>query len=169
MTSKKTVAISLGIAAIASCLWAWGSASAESKCVNVYVDYGVLKNNSKVTECVPVSQKTNALSVIEDAGLALEGTDKYGSQIVCRVDNLPSPVKPIGIKGHEDYVEYCLDMPAEYAYWAVLIKRAADPLNPVKLDSKWGWAQTGVSEVELNPGDSIGLVFADNENVRFPG
>ena len=151
-------------------LTVWGTVSSTtSKCTNVYVDYGVLDSGSTYTECVQIDTKTTALDVVRSAGLVLDGTDKYGSQIVCRINSLPSAVLPIGIKGHETYVERCTDMPAEFAYWAVLIKRASKPFeSPLDLSVNWGWAQTGIADIELNPGDSIGFVFADNENVRFP-
>jgi hypothetical protein len=128
-------------------------------CVNVYVDYGVLDSNSKSTECVPVSEGANGLEVLTKSGLLIEGTGKYGLQVVCRVNSLPSATRPIGIEGNEDYVETCAEMPAAFAYWAVLVKKGALP---------WGWADTGIDKVTLNPGDSVGLVFAENDNVRFP-
>jgi hypothetical protein len=50
-------------------------------------------------------------------------------------------------------------MPAAFAYWAVIVKKGALP---------WGWADTGIDQVKLETGDSLGLVFVDNENVKFP-
>ena len=81
---------------------------------------------------------------------------------------LPSASEPIGIKGHEDYIESCKDMPAEFAYWAVLEKRKQALPNPADLNAKWAWAQVGVAELALKPGDSLAFVFADNGNVKFP-
>ena len=98
----------------------------------------------------------------------LEGTAKYGNMVVCRLNNLPKVNQPIGVKGHEDYVEECKDMPAEFAYWAVLEKRKQSIPNPADLNSKWAWAQVGVAELALNVGDSVAFVFADNGNLKFP-
>ena len=98
----------------------------------------------------------------------LEGTDKYGDAVVCRLNNLPSASEPIGIKGHEDYIENCKDMPSEFGYWAVLEKRKQALPNPADLNAKWAWAQVGVAELALKPGDSLAFVFADNGNVKFP-
>jgi hypothetical protein len=39
---------------------------------------------------------------------------------------------------------------------------------PLGISGAWGWAQTGINEVYLEPGDAIGLVFADEGDVRFP-
>lgn len=131
----------------------------NKECVNVYVDYGVLDSNAKSTKCISVSGEANGLEVLTKAGLSVEGTGKYGLQIVCRVNSMPSATRPIGIKDHEDYVETCAEMPAAFAYWAVIVKKGALP---------WGWAETGIDKVSLKAGDSVGLVFADNENVKFP-
>jgi hypothetical protein len=50
-------------------------------------------------------------------------------------------------------------MPAAFAYWAVLVKDGVLP---------WGWASTGIDQVTLEAGDSLGLVFFENDNQRFP-
>ena len=126
-------------------------------CVTVYVDYGPLGNGTKSTSCIPVSDKANALDVLANAGLIIEGTQKYGNAVVCRVNNLPDAT-----------AESCTDMPPAEAYWAVLVKEHEIIPIPFNLTGEWGWAQTGVNEVYVNPGDSIGLVFADNGEVKFP-
>jgi len=131
----------------------------NKECVTVLVDYGVLDSKSTSSKCIPVTGKANGLDLLADAGLAIEGTGKYGSQIVCRVNSLPSATSPIGIKDHENYVETCAEMPAAFAYWAVLVKDGALP---------WGWASTGIDQVTLKAGDSLGLVFFENDNQRFP-
>jgi hypothetical protein len=131
----------------------------NKECVNVYVDYGVLDSKAKSSKCIPVNGEANGLKLLTDAGLAIEGTGKYGLQVVCRVNSLPSATRPIGIKDHENYVETCAEMPAAFAYWAVIVKQGVLP---------WGWASTGIEEVKLKAGDSLGLVFVDNENLEFP-
>lgn len=157
----KTKYLSIGIS-LAVVLGGVGIAVATApnkECVNVYVDYGVLDSNAKSTKCIPVSGTANGLAVLSKAGLSVEGTGKYGLQIVCRVNSLPSAIKPIGIKDHEDYVETCAEMPAAFAYWAVIVKKGTLP---------WGWADTGIDKVTLKAGDSVGLVFAQNDDVKFP-
>ena len=146
---------------------AYSVATTPTGCVTVYVDFGVLKNHETVTTCVPAGHTVSAPDALHQAGLQLAGTDKYKGQIVCRVNGLPSAVAPVPVKDHATYVEHCTDMPAAFAYWAVLIKRHENG-NPLDMNTRWGWAQTGVQDVKLHPGDSIGLVFADNDNVRFP-
>lgn len=131
----------------------------SKQCVAVTVDYGVLDQEAKFSKCVPVAKTTGALDVLKNAGITIDGTGKYSSQIACRVNSLPSSTKPVNVKGHENYVETCAEMPAAFAYWAVLVKKGTLP---------WGWAETGIDQVRLDAGDSLGLVFADNDKIRWP-
>jgi len=126
-------------------------------CATVYVDMGPLGDSSKTSMCIPIEKKTPALSLLLWAGYKIEGTEKYGNAIVCRVNGLPDAT-----------AEKCLDMPPEAAYWAVIVKNKQDVPLPWGIGAPWGWAQTGIDKVYLEPGDSIGLVFADNGEVVFP-
>ena len=126
----------------------------EESCINLYVDYGSLDNNTKSTECVGVSTKTNALDILNQANYKIEGTQKYGSAVVCRVNGLPDKT-----------VESCEVMPPENAYWAVIIKKKEIIPFP---NNEWGWAQKGINETYLSPGDSLGLVFSTNGDLKWP-
>lgn len=126
----------------------------KNECINIYVDYGKLDNNTKSTKCVKADDEMNALSVLKVANYKIEGTVKYGDSVVCRVNDLPN-----------SSVESCQTMPPADAYWAVIIKKKQ--VVPIS-GNEWGWAQKGINETYLNPGDSIGLVFSDNGKVRFP-
>lgn len=161
MKNKNLIAL-LAVAGLIAVSFLWTSVShnvAQGNCIEVYVDYGVLDNNKVVTDCVKVEGKIDAMTVLNAAGLYVHGTDKYGLQIVCRLNGLPKGGTPIGIEGHEDYIESCEDMPAEFAYWAILLRHGA---------THWAWADSGIVDIKLEAGDSIGLVFAANENVEFP-
>ena len=126
----------------------------DKPCVNLYVDYGSLDNKAVSTECITVSDKTNALHILDKAQYTIEGTQKYGNAIVCRVNGLPDKT-----------VESCEIMPPEKAFWAVIIKKK-EVIPP--LSTEWGWAQKGINETYLSPGDSLGLVFSTNGEVRWP-
>jgi hypothetical protein len=125
----------------------------NKQCINVYVDYGSLNNGTKVIGCIDAVQHTAALDLLSRSNIKVDGTDKYGLQVVCRVNGLPGPKR-----------ESCSDMPPENAYWAVIIKQNKTGI----LSSKWGWAQTGIDKVYLNPGDSLGLVFTENGDIKWP-
>jgi hypothetical protein len=126
----------------------------NDSCVNLYVDYGQLDNGAKLTKCIDVSTKTNALDLLKSANLTIEGTKKYGDGVVCRVNGLP-----------DETIEKCEDMPPAKAYWAIIVKEKK--LIPFP-KSEWGWGQLAINQQYLNPGDSIGLVWANDGKVMFP-
>jgi len=166
--SKKFLPAILVIAMAIAGISFW-SAKTAGNCVTVSIDYGVLDSqNQNYEKCLSVSGEVTALDLMNTANFKIDGTEKYGNQIVCRLNNLPNPNAPIGVKGHEDYIESCKDMPAEFAYWAVFEKRKPVIPNPADLNSKWTYAQVGVSELTLKAGDSLAFVFTDNGNVKYP-
>jgi hypothetical protein len=152
---NKTAAVTLSIGLVLGGTYVLQNQDAD--CVTLYVDYGPLGSGTPSTSCVPVSGKTNALDLLADAGLTVEGTREYGNAVVCRINSLPNSV-----------VESCEKMPPAEAYWAVLVKEHEVLPIPFNTAGEWGWAQTGINEVYLNSGDAIGLVFADDGEVRFP-
>lgn len=135
----------------------WGIATVVEKnhdCINIYVDFGSLDQNKKIIGCIDANEKESALTLLENAGIKVDGTDKYGLQVVCRVNNMPDVSR-----------ESCAVMPPEDAYWAVIVKGKGLPMDPAK---EWGWAKTGISEVYLEPGESLGLVFTENGEMKWP-
>ena len=127
--------------------------SNNSDCVNIYVDYASLNKDKKVINCIQ-ADKAYAIDILRDGGIKLDGTDRYGLDVVCRVEELPGPE-----------IEDCKNMPAENAYWAIIVKEKFSLIN---LFPRWGWAQLGVSDLELNAGDSLGLVFVKDGELRWP-
>jgi hypothetical protein len=126
----------------------------DNDCINLYVDYSSLDNGTKITKCLDMQNNTIALEVLKKASLEIEGTKKYGLAVVCRVNNLPNKK-----------VESCESMPPEKAYWAIIIKEKK--LIPFP-KNEWGWGQLAIDQQLLSPGDSIGLVWANNGKVVFP-
>lgn len=130
------------------------SSNASEECVNLYVDFAQLDNQNKLSQCLPVSGSTPANDILKNGRITLEGTGKYGLQVVCRVNGLPTKE-----------TESCEVMPSEKAYWAIIIKERFSAIN---LFPKWGWAQVGVADLKLNPGDSLGLVFVKDGELKWP-
>lgn len=127
----------------------------DDSCINLYVDYGLLDDGTKLTKCIDVSTKTIALDVLKKANLEIEGTKKYGLGVVCRVNDLP-----------DAKVESCEVMPPAEAYWAIIIKEKQVIPFPRK---EWGWGQLAVDQQYLNPGDSIGLIWTGPKGeLKFP-
>lgn len=123
-------------------------------CINLYVDFGSLDNSTKVEKCLDVSGPINAVDLLKQAGYTLEGTQKYGDAVLCRLNGLP-----------DKSVESCEVMPAENAFWAVIIKEnRLLPFPP----TEWGWGQKAINETFVSPGDSIGLVFSTNGDLQWP-
>ena len=125
----------------------------DSNCVNLYVDFGSLNAETKVEKCIDISAKTNALELLKISGYTTEGTQKYGDAVICRLNGLP-----------DKSVETCEVMPPEDAYWAVIVKEK----KLLPLFNEWGWAQTGINEISLSEGDSLGLVFSTNGDLQWP-
>ena len=127
----------------------------NENCVNLYVDYGVLDDGTKITKCIEASNNTVALDILKKANLEIKGTNKYGLGVVCRVNGLP-----------DEKAESCETMPPAKAYWAIIIKEKQKiplPLN------EWGWGQLAVDQQILNQGDSIGLVWTGpTGELKFP-
>ena len=134
----------------------------KTNCVNVTVDYGVLKDDAPTTVCVPVEKTAKAIDLAAKANLEISGTDKYGLQIACRVNGLPNATTPIKTKDNDTYLEKCTDMPSENAYWAILVRHNSAPV------SAWGWADKGVADLELAADDALAFVFTIDNNVRWP-
>ena len=127
--------------------------NSHPSCVNLYVDFGSLNDETKIEQCVQVSGEVNALEMLRSAGYTTEGTSKYGDAVVCRLNGLP-----------DKSVESCEVMPPENAYWAVIIKEK----KPLLFFNEWGWAQTGINNIYLSSGDSLGLVFSTNGDLKWP-
>lgn len=126
----------------------------NESCINLYVDFGSLDNSTKVEKCIEASGPKNAVDLLKEAGYTLEGTQKYGDAVVCRVNNLPT-----------SQVDPCEVMPPENAFWAVIIKNnQLFPFPP----AEWGWGQKAINETVVSPGDSLGLVFSTNGDLKWP-
>ncbi len=122
-------------------------ATSDKDCINLYVDYGTLEK-STFNQCIK-STETKAIDLLVNNNFTLRGTDKYGTAVLCRLNNLPKE-------------DECKDMPSEKAYWAILEKR--DQI----LFEDYVWAQVGIDQLILSPGDSLALVFATDGTVNFP-
>jgi hypothetical protein len=50
-------------------------------------------------------------------------------------------------------------MPAEFGYWALLIR------TPEK---DWTFAPVGIADLKVNPGEQVALVFSVDEKMELP-
>lgn len=125
--------------------------------VEVVVDFGVLDAPS-VDECADAGPAADA---VEAAGVTTEGTVDWGDQIVCRVNDRPAADETVEVEGAEPFVEACQSMPAATAYWSLWVKLSAG--------GEWEYAQEGLSTLELEPGQSVGLVYTTGTESTPPG
>lgn len=93
-----------------------------------------------------------ASDVVSFAGFDVEGTQAYGDQVVCRVNDFPSASEPLVVPGEDPYLETCQDMPPAFAYWALWVK--------AEQGDSWEYATDGIGTLRLTPGMSVGLAFA---------
>ena len=131
------------------------SSTSSKECIDLYVDYGVLEK-STFEKCVSTTTDMKATDILKSNNFTLQGTEKYGDNVLCRLNGLPTAKD-----------ETCKDMPSENAYWAILEKKK-QLVNIPFMENGYTWAQVGIGELTLSPGDSLALVFASNGNVKFP-
>ncbi|WP_217182911.1 hypothetical protein [Streptomyces sp. AC495_CC817] len=129
--------------------------------VTVIVDTGDLEvdDDPSGTTCVDTDEKIIGTDAVAAAGFETEGTVTYPDDIVCRVDGVPAEATELPGADGAAYFETCADMPPATAYWGLWVKPA---------DGTWDYAQTGLSGLELNPGDSVELLFTVNGEPAAP-
>ncbi|PPL20328.1 hypothetical protein [Microterricola pindariensis] len=118
--------------------------------VEVVVDFGILDSPS-VTDCIDADAAIAAADAIAQAGVRTEGNADYGDAVVCRVDGRPAADETVEVAGEAPFTEPCSSMSPAYAFWALWVKPAAD--------ADWGFAMEGLSTLQAEPGQSIGLVY----------
>ena len=140
------------------------SAAGETdECAGVRVvvetaDLGVAESPEGST-CIPTDEPLAASAAVEEAGLELEGTEEYGDQVVCRVNGVPAADLALPAEDGSDYFETCAAMPAAFAYWSLWVQPAG---------GEWAYAEEGLSTLQLEPGDSLGLLFTLNGEPAAP-
>jgi hypothetical protein len=145
---KRNILIATGITVgLLSVFWVRGETTApKADCVNVYVDFGTLSNETPDERCFAVSGKVKAIDLLSKTTLKIDYAD-FGKDLgkaVCAVNKLPK-------------LKSCEDIDWK---WTLFEKHGSNDLN---VKSHWYPSQTGVSFIELKTGDSIGLVYANKE------
>ena len=136
------------------------ASSADCAGVAVVVDFGTL-DAATITECVDTTKAIAASETLATTGTTTEGSVEYGDAIVCRVNDRPAADETVVVEGQESFSETCASMPPAYAYWALWVK--ATP------DADWAYAQEGIGTLEVEPGQSVGLVYTTGTETPTPG
>lgn len=123
--------------------------------VTVVVDTGDLEisDDPSASVCVETDETILGTDAVTEAGFTTVGTTTYPDDVICRVNGVPSEDTELTGDDGAAYHETCADMPPATAYWGLWVKPA---------DGEWDYAQTGLSALELNPGDSVELLFTVN-------
>ncbi|MDE0546158.1 hypothetical protein [Microbacterium sp. C7(2022)] len=129
--------------------------------VTLTVDATALEDADDVsaTWCVLTDEAIDASEVLELAVIETEGTDEYGDQVVCRVNNVPAEDLALSAEDGSEYFEMCESMPAAFAYWSMWVQPAG---------GEWGYAQEGLETLQLQPGEGFALLFTLNGEPAEP-
>lgn len=133
-------------------------ACADDAGITVAVDASALEEDSKAW-CIDTDETLAAADALTLVGVETEGTEEYGDQVVCRVNGVPAEDQAITSDDGSEYFETCESMPAAFAYWSLWIKPAG---------GEWGYAEEGLSTLELEPGESLELLFTLNGEPAAP-
>lgn len=115
--------------------------------VTVVVDLGTLGTDDVAVGCAPAG---DALSALQAAGHAVEGTARWGTAFVCRVDGRPAPGTDVPLPEGGTLRETCTDTPDTRAHWSLWTSTDGGP---------WQYAQRGAPDLDLTAGDAVGLRF----------
>lgn len=85
--------------------------------VTVVVDFGDL-GGGVVVRCATGSTERDGLEALQDAGFDVEGVQRYGSGMACRIEGRPAADEELSIGGRDGYREACIDTPPAAAYWS---------------------------------------------------
>ena len=135
------------------------AACADDSGVTVAVDASVLEDGDSKVWCIGTDETLAATDALTLVGVETEGTEEYGDQVVCRVNGVPAEDVAIPAEDGSDYFETCASMPAAFAYWSLWTKPEGE---------EWAYAQEGLSTLQLEPGDSLELLFTLNGEPAAP-
>lgn len=120
--------------------------------VTVVVDFQQL-GGTTIVRCNPQGTRGTGLDALKGAGFQIAGVQRWGEAFICRVENRPSAVETIPVKGREDYQESCVDTPPASAYWSYWHAGNNCP---------WTYSQWGVKNRDFIPGGFEGWSFSLN-------
>jgi hypothetical protein len=84
--------------------------------VTVVVDFTDL-GGDVVVRCRPGETGTG-LDALTGAGFTFEGTQRWGTAFICRLQGRPTADEELPVKGSPDYQEQCIDTPPTAASWS---------------------------------------------------
>ncbi|GLZ40753.1 ABC transporter substrate-binding protein [Actinokineospora sp. NBRC 105648] len=120
--------------------------------VTVVVDFQQL-GGTTIVRCFPQGTRGTGLDALKGAGFQVAGVARWGESFICRVENRPSAVEELPIKGREHYRESCVDTPPGAGYWSYWHAGNNCP---------WTYSQWGVKNRDFTQGGFEGWSFSLN-------
>lgn len=128
----------------------------------VVIDFQQLNGNGGVaaptiTRC---SRNTTGvtrtgLKALQDAGVSVTGTQRWGLAFVCRIAGRPSATETLPITGNPTYKEACVNTPPAAAYWSYWWANGTG--------TTWTYSSSGASGRNAVPGGFEGWSFSLNK------
>jgi hypothetical protein len=135
------------------------SACADDTGITVAVDASALEDGDSKEWCIGTDEPLAAADALTLVNVSTEGTEEYGDEVVCRVNGVPAEDVAIPAPDGSEHFETCESMAPAFAYWGLWMKPAG---------GEWDYAQEGVSTLELQPGESLALLFTLNGEPAAP-
>ena len=135
------------------------AACADDEGVTVVIDASALEDGDTKEWCISTDETLAAADALTLVNVTTEGTDEYGDQVVCRVNGVPAEDVALTADDGSEYFETCESMPAAFAYWSLWLKPAG---------GEWAYAEEGLSTLQLEPGESLELLFTLNGEPAAP-
>ena len=135
------------------------SACADDEGITVVVDASALEDGDSKEWCIGTDEPLAAADALTLVNVSTEGTEEYGDEVVCRVNGVPAEDVAIPSPDGSEHFETCESMAPAFAYWGLWVKPAG---------GEWDYAQEGVSTLELQPGESLALLFTLNGEPAAP-
>jgi hypothetical protein len=135
------------------------SACADDAGITVVVDASTLEDGDSKEWCIGTDETLAAGDALTLVNVSTEGTEEYGDEVVCRVNGVPAEDAAIPNPDGSEYFETCESMAPAFAYWGLWVKPAG---------GEWNYAQEGISTLELQPGESLALLYTLNGEPATP-
>ncbi|WP_205624556.1 ABC transporter substrate-binding protein [Actinomadura flavalba] len=120
--------------------------------VTVVVDFQRL-GGTTIVRCNPRRTRGTGLDALKGAGFQIAGVQRWGEGFICRIENRPSAVEELPVRGRDGYREACVDTPPGGAYWSYW--HAGN-------NCAWQYSQWGVKNRDFVPGGFEGWSFSLN-------
>ncbi|WP_242547514.1 flagellar hook-length control protein FliK [Amycolatopsis sp. MtRt-6] len=130
--------------------------------VTIVVDFQELDGNGGVaaptiTRCSPNASPGTArtgIKALQDAGISIVGTIRWGFQAVCRIEGRPTATEDIPRNSNPTYHEACVNTPPGEAYWGYWYADGSG--------TTWTYSNSGATARNVIPGGFEGWSFSLN-------